>query len=173
MVPQPDEAGVAPPSSRSQHKPPTGHPIGRVPTPTEGGPMPDKYGFDHLPHWGETHHRCVEEGCGWPGFSVRVSEADRARHARQQDLMPKEARSRYFQRRNGPMFVWTTEPFNLMYGRDKDPAQGKFESVVYRPIGKGSRSGKASQWQRDEGTARLHVLAQDMESRRPFVSLRS
>jgi len=47
--------------------------------------MPDKYGFDHLPHWGETHHRCVEEGCGWPGFSVRVSEADRARHARQHE----------------------------------------------------------------------------------------
>jgi hypothetical protein len=44
--------------------------------------MPDQYGFDHLVNRGDVTHRCVVEGCDWPGFSVRVSETDRARHAR-------------------------------------------------------------------------------------------
>jgi hypothetical protein len=44
--------------------------------------MPDKYGFDHLPDKGRIEHRCIEEGCGWPGIGVFVSEADRQRHHR-------------------------------------------------------------------------------------------
>jgi hypothetical protein len=40
--------------------------------------MPDQYGFNHLPDWGEVYHQCVE--CDWPGYGVRVSEADRKRH---------------------------------------------------------------------------------------------
>jgi hypothetical protein len=47
--------------------------------------VPDKLGFDHLPHQGGMSHRCIEEGCGWPGFGVFVSEADRARHHRQHE----------------------------------------------------------------------------------------
>jgi len=45
--------------------------------------MPDQYNFDHLPHWGEMHHQCIEEGCGWPGFGKTVPEADRKRHHEQ------------------------------------------------------------------------------------------
>ena len=44
--------------------------------------MPDKYGFDHLAERGTVYHRCVVEGCEWPGYGVIVSEADRARHHR-------------------------------------------------------------------------------------------
>ena len=40
--------------------------------------MPDGYGFDHLPHRGKLMHSCIE--CGWPGWGVIVSEADRERH---------------------------------------------------------------------------------------------
>ena len=78
-------------------------------------------------------------------------------------ILPSEARSLYFQKRNGPMFFWTVEPFNL---RDKtDVAQGKYESVVYRPYGPGSRTGKATRWKRDEATASLHVLRRDAKAR--------
>jgi hypothetical protein len=78
-------------------------------------------------------------------------------------LMPKEARSRYFQKRNGPMFFWTVEPFNLR--NPDDIAQGKYESVVYVPYGPGSRSGKATRWKRDESTAMLHALRKDAKAR--------
>lgn len=78
-------------------------------------------------------------------------------------LLPREVRHRYFQKRNGPMFIWTVEPFNL---RDKeDKANGKYESVVYVPYGKGSRTGKATRWQRDESTASLHALRKDAKAR--------
>ena len=80
-----------------------------------------------------------------------------------QRLLPNEARSRYFQSRNGPAFFWTVEPFNL---RDKtDVAQGKYESVVYRPCGPGSRTGNATRWERDESTASLHALRRDAKAR--------
>lgn len=53
--------------------------------------MPDKYGFDHL----GPHHRCVEEGCGWPGHYKIVSEHDRARHARTHERQrAKEAKAK-------------------------------------------------------------------------------
>ena len=78
-------------------------------------------------------------------------------------LMPQEARSRYFQKQNGPMFMWTVEPFYLHDQTDK--AHGKYESVVYRPVGPGSRSGKAKAWKRDESTATLHVLRKDAKAR--------
>lgn len=78
-------------------------------------------------------------------------------------LMPKEARSNYFQRGRGPMFVWTVEPFHLY--NPNDVAQGRYESVVYVPVGKGSRSGKASAWKRDNSTASLHDLRKDAKAR--------
>lgn len=52
------------------------------------------------------------------------------------NLFPREPRYRYFQRANGPMFCWTVERVN-----------GKYVSMVYRPIGKGARSGKATEWE--------------------------
>jgi hypothetical protein len=78
-------------------------------------------------------------------------------------LMPKEARSRYFQKGRGPMFFWTVEPFNTQYGNAK--ADGKYESVVYVPYGPGSRSGKAERWKRDESTSTLHALRKDAKAR--------
>jgi hypothetical protein len=49
-----------------------------------------------------------------------------------------EPRYRYYQRGNGPMFCWTTE---------KNPGDGKYASFVYRPIGRGARTGKAARWE--------------------------
>lgn len=78
-------------------------------------------------------------------------------------LMPQSARTNYFQRGCGPMFVWSVEPFNL---HDKnDSAQGKYESVVYVPYGKGALSGKATRFKRDESTSSLHVLRRDAKAR--------
>ena len=78
-------------------------------------------------------------------------------------MTPRETRFRYFQKRNGPWFVWTVEPFAL---RDEShPANGKYESVVYLPVGKGSRSGKATQWLRDESSASQHTLRKDAKAR--------
>lgn len=77
--------------------------------------------------------------------------------------LPKEARSNYFEAADGTMFLWTVEPFNLMY--PDQVAQGKYESVVYRPYGKGSRSGQATRFRRDESTASLHVLRRDAKAR--------
>jgi hypothetical protein len=42
--------------------------------------MPDPHGFEHLRWHGEIFHRCVEEGCEWPGYGVNVPEAARKRH---------------------------------------------------------------------------------------------
>jgi hypothetical protein len=78
-------------------------------------------------------------------------------------MMPQEARWCYFQKKRGPMFVWTVEPFKTRYGDAK--ADGKYESVVYVPYGKGSRSGKAEHWKRDESTASLHALRKDAKAR--------
>lgn len=78
-------------------------------------------------------------------------------------LMPKEARWRYFQKANGPMFVWTVEPYNLV--NPDQLAQGRYESVVYLPRGKGSRSGKATRWEMAEGSRSLHDLRKDAKAR--------
>lgn len=48
-----------------------------------------------------------------------------------------EPRWCYFQRGNGPMFCWTVE---------KNPGDGRYASFVYKPVGKGSRSGEATRW---------------------------
>jgi hypothetical protein len=40
--------------------------------------MPDKYGFTHEQHWGDTFNRCIE--CDEYPWGVRVSERERARH---------------------------------------------------------------------------------------------
>lgn len=51
--------------------------------------------------------------------------------------------------RGAPWFFWTLEP----YDEDGDPNGrfgGRYVSGVYMPIGKGSRSGKASTWMLQE-----------------------
>lgn len=53
------------------------------------------------------------------------------------DLFGREPRYCYFQRGNGAMFCWTVEK-----GED-----GKYVSFVYRPTGKGARTGDASSWE--------------------------
>jgi hypothetical protein len=90
-----------------------------------------------------------------PEYEERLREA-------MHGLLPREARFRYFQKRNGPMFVWTVESFNLRYGGRE---QGKYESVVYKPYGPGSRRGLAQRWKRDESTASLHSLRKDAKAR--------
>jgi hypothetical protein len=45
--------------------------------------MPDKYGFDHLPERGIVRHRCIEEGCEFPGYGVTLTEHQRIRHHQQ------------------------------------------------------------------------------------------
>lgn len=42
--------------------------------------MPDRFRFDALPHWGVTYHRCIEEGCDFPGELKTLSEKERERH---------------------------------------------------------------------------------------------
>lgn len=44
--------------------------------------MPDRFGFDHLPNWGTVTHRCIVEGCEFPGPGIVLTEAERERHHR-------------------------------------------------------------------------------------------
>jgi len=78
-------------------------------------------------------------------------------------IMGQQARWRYFQKGRGPMFIWTVEPFKTRFGDAK--ADGKYESVVYVPYGKGSRSGRAENWKRDDESASLHQLRRDAKAR--------
>jgi hypothetical protein len=55
-----------------------------------------------------------------------------------EEAFGRQPRYNYFQRGNGPMFCWTVE---------KNPGDGKYASFVYKPIGKGARSGKATRWE--------------------------
>ena len=44
--------------------------------------MPDRFGFDHLPHWGQVTVRCIEPDCDAGGQMSEWPEAKRERHAR-------------------------------------------------------------------------------------------
>jgi|SRR3954464_10879759 hypothetical protein len=68
----------------------------------------------------------------------------------------REPRYRYFQRGSGPMFYWTVEA---------DTETGRYQSGVYRPIGKGSRSGKATSWKLDDAEVSRHALRKDAKAR--------
>lgn len=63
-------------------------------------------------------------------------------------------RFRYFQRKNGPMFCWTTET-----------VEGRYASMVYVPVGRGSRSGKAVQWRIADESISGHQLRRDAKAR--------
>lgn len=58
-----------------------------------------------------------------------------------------ELRYRYFQQRGGPMFCWSTEKVD-----------GRYASFVYRPIGKGARTGKATRWERVDSGGRWKLV---------------
>ena len=49
--------------------------------------MPDRYGFDHL----GPHHRCIEEGCEYPGHGVTLTEKQRRKH-HEEHTRPEERR---------------------------------------------------------------------------------
>lgn len=53
------------------------------------------------------------------------------------ECWPRQPRYRYFQRDGGPMFCWTIEP---------NPGDDKYASFVYKPVGKGARTGRATSW---------------------------
>jgi len=67
---------------------------------------------------------------------------------------PPAPRFRYFQKRNGPMFSWTTERF-----------EGLFASMVHVPVGAGSRSDKAEEWELVEESIKAHTLRKDAKAR--------
>jgi len=89
-----------------------------------------------------------------------MTNADVAR--RIAELMPREARWAYFQRGRGPMFVYNTERINERF---PTRANGMFESAIFEPIGKGSRSGKAVAWKVRADSRSLHTLRRDAKAR--------
>ena len=68
--------------------------------------------------------------------------------------LPAMPRFRYFQKRNGPMFSWTVEK-----------VEGRYASFVHIPVGSGSRSGKAENWELVEESIRDHALRKDAKAR--------
>jgi hypothetical protein len=89
---------------------------------------------------------------------MSVTETDRlneafalAQASLHQSTMP---RFRYFQKRNGPMFSWTTEQ-----------VEGRYVSFVHVPVGAGSRSGKAREWQMVDDSIAAHHLRKDAKAR--------
>ena len=79
----------------------------------------------------------------------------------------REPRWRYFQRDGGPLFVWTVEPFGEGGPLDVSDSSrvGRYASLVYEPIGSGSRSGRATSWRRVEESESLHQLRKDAKAR--------
>jgi len=77
--------------------------------------------------------------------------------------MPREARWAYWQKGRGPMFVYNTERLHLW--NSADPANGQFESCVFVPYGKGSRSGRAERWKELPGSRSRHELRRDAKAR--------
>lgn len=63
-------------------------------------------------------------------------------------------RFRYFQSANGPMFSWTTEK-----------VEGLYASFVHVPVGHGSRSGSAEEWELVEDSISAHALRRDAKAR--------
>ncbi len=93
-------------------------------------------------------------------MSTTVSEAvlERLR-----SFMPKEARWAYWQQGSGPMFIYNTERIHTP--NPDSLANGKFESAVSVPVGKGSRTGKASEWRVLPESRSLHDLRKDAKAR--------
>jgi len=54
--------------------------------------MPDRFNFDHLPHWGQITHRCIEEGCQCEGSPL--SERERRAHFKTHERERKRERNK-------------------------------------------------------------------------------
>lgn len=102
-------------------------------------------------------------------------------------------RYRYFQKRNGPMSCWTVEPDYVdecpdcggggcilgpedfsgdpviecprCDGHGIDRKRGWYYSFAYKPIGKGSRSNRATTWKLDEAGIVRHRKRKDAKGR--------
>jgi hypothetical protein len=69
-------------------------------------------------------------------------------------------RYRYFQPKpRGPLFGWYTE------SPTGGARAGMYASFVYRPVGKGSRSGKATRWEYVQEAESWHALRKDARAR--------
>ena len=44
--------------------------------------MPDQWSFENLPNRGSVTHRCIVEGCDFPGELRHIPEKERRDHAR-------------------------------------------------------------------------------------------
>jgi hypothetical protein len=72
----------------------------------------------------------------------------------------REPRYRYFQPKpRGPWFGWYTE------SPTEGARAGMYASFVYRPVGKGSRSGKATRWEYVQEAESWHALRKDARAR--------
>jgi hypothetical protein len=79
----------------------------------------------------------------------------------------REPRWRYFRRDGGPMFVWTVEPFGSggVFDTPNPQRMGRYASLVYEPVGRGSRSGTATTFRLAEDSESLHELRRDAKAR--------
>lgn len=73
-------------------------------------------------------------------------------------------RYRYFQHQGGAMFGWYVEAPTDMEGQQIEHA-GRYCSFVYVPVGKGSRSGKATTFKYVPDSEGWHVLRKDAKAR--------
>jgi hypothetical protein len=101
-------------------------------------------------------------------------------------LAPPAPKYRYFQKGQGHMYCWTTEagehdPCGHCEGCgevvgewDTEPCpkcggsglgKGWYASFVYRAVGKGSRSGKATRWELDDDSLVKHRKRKDAKAR--------
>lgn len=71
----------------------------------------------------------------------------------------REPRYRYFQAGAGPMFGWYVE------APTEGQRAGLYASFAYRPVGPGSRSGKATRWEYVDEAESWHRLRRDARAR--------
>jgi hypothetical protein len=87
-----------------------------------------------------------------PDYRDRIRE-------RLEEFYGRPPRFRYFPTPdNGPRFFWTVETAN-------HNGQERYISGVFKPIGKGSRSGDATTWQIDPDLTSGHRLRKDAKAR--------
>lgn len=75
----------------------------------------------------------------------------------------REPRWRYFGARGGPMFFWTVEKYDEDAHWSK--VAGRYVSGVYKPIGKGARSGAATRFELVESKCTGHKTRKAAKAR--------
>src|SRR5262245_6184570 len=103
-----------------------------------------------------------------------LRRTNEAMNRRLRQMMGEPISYRYFRGANGAHYCWTTEklphaedygPFSSLGGVDTDRFADRYVSFVYRPFGKGSRSGKPRQWRLDEESISGASLRKDAKAR--------